>query len=173
MENNIKYINGLFLLLLILSESFVAYEYGYKLHKLLQTNPIFKHILIIILIYFSVDITSKTLDNPRNIIPKTLNNPFNITSETLNNPLEDIKKSIIIWFCFIIFIKMNIFFISSIFIMLTIQYIVNNYKNYLNRKPKNIYKVKKLDKIKYILKMILIILIVVGLSTANLSNILH
>ena len=64
MEFNLERIKGLFLLILAVSANFVGNLLGCKTQKLLTENMFAKHIVLILLIYFTVDLTSNKIFHP-------------------------------------------------------------------------------------------------------------
>jgi hypothetical protein len=111
---NFENVNGLiksiFLLLLALSGGYVAQTLGCKTQKLLTENMYVKHIVIIMLVYFTSSVFSED-----------------------KNPNENIKTSILIYLFYLLFTKMNIYFTISVFILLGINYILSTYVKYYEK----------------------------------------
>ena len=72
MELNLNSIKGLFLLILAVSANFVGNLLGCKTQKLLTENMFAKHIVLILLIYFTVDLTSEKVFHPMDTLKSTV-----------------------------------------------------------------------------------------------------
>ena len=137
-----NYLVGLFLLLLTISGNFIAETLGCSTRKFLTENQIAKQIILLFLIYFSINLNSKN---------------------DKENPLDKIKSSFLVWIFFIIFEKMNIYFTGLVFLILTIIYVLNNYKKHYQEIKKNDEKtIKNLNKYIEKLEIIMVIFLIIG-----------
>jgi len=101
---------SIFLMILAVSGGFVAQTLGCKTQKLLIENMYVKHILIIMLVYF----TSRVFSEDK-------------------NPNENIKTTLLIYVIYLLFTKMNIYFTLLVFTMLCINYILSTYVEYYEK----------------------------------------
>ena len=133
---------GLFLLILAISANFVGNLLGCKTQKLLTENILAKHIVLLFLIYFTVD----------------------LTSEEVIHPLENFKYTLLLWIFYILFTRMNMVFTMIIFILLLTMYVLNNYKDYLLslNDDKNKEMIEMIDQIFKILPMVILIILLIG-----------
>ncbi len=155
-------IKGIFLLILAVCGNFIAETLGCEAQKLLSSNMVLKQIIIFIMIYFAIGFT-----------------------DSKNNPTDILKSTSLIWVLFLMYNRMNVFFMSSVFILLAIKYVIFSYINYYNsiineineNDSENLYlkikeenvksinnyqtKIDILNKIqKYILYLVIIIIII-------------
>ena len=112
MENINNLLKTIFLLILAISGNFIAETLGCKTQKLLSENIYSKHIVILLLLYFAMDITSN----------KT----------TPISPFVQMRYALVIWVLFIIFTRMNLNFTIAVFIILGIIYNVFFYRIYID-----------------------------------------
>ena len=111
------YFIGLFLLILLVTGNFVAETFGCTIQKLFYKNQYIKHVALLFLIYFTVNLDILNFEN------------------YYHNKL---LSTIIIWILFILFTKSTFIFTIINFILITIIYIVY-YEKYKLIK----YKTKK------------------------------
>ena len=121
---NLDLIKGLFLLILAISANFVGELLGCKTQKLLTENMLAKHIVLLLLIYFTVD----------------------LTSSTVSNPMDTLKSTIQLWVFYILFTKLDTTFTSILFLLLFTLYIANNYLEYLKVKTDKSEKEQNYEK---------------------------
>ena len=137
-------IKGLFLLILAVSANFVGNLLGCKTQKLLTENMVAKHIVLVLLIYFTVD----------------------FTNDTISHPLETFRSTVKLWIFYLLFTKLDMLFTTMIFFMLFCLYISNNYLEYLDNKiVKTEYENKiygKLEVLIKILSKLILVLLVIG-----------
>ena len=137
-------IKGLFLLILAVSANFVGNLLGCKTQKLLTENMVAKHIVLVLLIYFTVD----------------------FTNDTISHPLETFRSTVKLWIFYLLFTKLDMLFTTMIFCMLFCLYISNNYLEYLDNKiVKTEYENKiygKLEVLIKILSKLILVLLVIG-----------
>jgi len=147
-----KYLTGLFLLILTVSGGFVAETLGCSTRKLLSENQLVKQAILLFLIYFTINLTS---GNDR------------------EDPINKIKSAIFVWIFFIIFTKMNIYFTGLVFFLLTVIYILNNYKkHYENVKESKESKelIKNLEKYIDKLEILMFLFLIIGFITYFLKQ---
>ena len=101
---------SIFLMILAVSGGFVAQTLGCKTQKLLIENMYVKHILIVMLVYF----TSRVFSGDK-------------------NPNENIKTTLLIYVIYLLFTKMNIYFTLLVFTMLCVNYILSTYVEYYEK----------------------------------------
>ena len=144
MEFNLERIKGLFLLILAVSANFVGNLLGCKTQKLLTENMFAKHIVLILLIYFTVD----------------------LTSETVSHPMDTLKSTFELWVFYLLFTKLDMTFTMVVFLLLCGLYVSSNYLNYLSKKVKKtdqeIQQLKILKILLPIVSKLIIIVLVIG-----------
>lgn len=113
--NSNLYFIGLFLFILLLTGNLVAETFGCTIQKLFHKNQYVKHIAILFLIYFTVNLDILNFENKNS-------NKF--------------LSTFIIWILFILFTKSTLIFTIINFILITIMYIVydKKYKLITNNK---------------------------------------
>jgi hypothetical protein len=99
---------GLLLIFLAISGNFLAQTLGCRFQELMNENMIVKYILILFIIYFTVNYTS--------------------SSET--SPTKLLLLTVFVWLFFILLARTNIYFTIIIFILLITLYTMNNYIDY-------------------------------------------
>lgn len=110
MDNIDDLIKSIFLMLLALSGGYVAETLGCKTQKILTENMYLKHIVIIMLVYFTSSVFSED-----------------------KNPNENMKTTLLIYTFYLLFTKMNIYFTLAVFAMLGINYILSTYVKYYEK----------------------------------------
>ena len=147
-----NYLAGLFLLLLTVSGNFIAETLGCSTRKLLSENQLLKQAILLFLIYFTINLTR---------------------DDNKEDPLNKIKSALFVWIFFIIFTKMNIYFTGLVFFLLTIIYILNNYKKHyenIKESRENKELIKKLEKYMKILEILMILFLIIGFITYFLKQ---
>ena len=144
---SINLISGVFLLILAICGNFVAETLGCKTQKLLSENMLAKNIINILVIYFAISFTSK-------------NKKY--------SPLNIFIKSLLIWFIFLIFTKMNIVFTLIAFLLLIILLLLKDYIEYYNyylnnekEEDKKKELMNKIDILYLIIKILIIIIFII------------
>lgn len=107
--------NGFFLLFLAISGNFIAETLGCQTQFLFSNNLIFKQIIVFLLLFFTINFTSK--------------------DEV--NPIDGLIKAAILWLFFLFFTKMTVNFTLFVILLLMIIFIIEKQKAYLNRNKKN------------------------------------
>jgi hypothetical protein len=130
-------IKGVFLLVLAVCGNFVAETLGCKTQKLLSENIFAKHVIVIMIIFFSI----------------------NLTGNSDIHPNINMAKSLFVWFLFLIFTKMSLNFTVIVFTLIMVVYILDTYIDYYQKKNKD---TKLLSSIQNNIYYLIISLIVVG-----------
>ena len=115
--------NAMMLLILAVTGNFVAETLSCKTQYALTNNMYLKHLVILFMIYFTLNFT--TDDNP--------------------HPKRALKNAIIIWALFVLFGKTTPNFTIAIAALLVIIYILKNLREHYKHKIKNKQKSKHLD----------------------------
>lgn len=138
-ENKVEpLIKALLLLILSVCGNYLAETLGCQTQRLLD-NMYIKNILILFMIYFTIDFT----DNEH------------------INPFINILKTVVIWILFKFFTHMNILPTVIVLILIMILLFISNYRHYL-LKYKSYKKLdEKLRKLQYIIGIIIIIMIII------------
>lgn len=140
-EKAINTITGIFLLILAVSGNFVAETLGCKTQKLLSENMFAKNIIVILIVYFALG----------------------LTSDSKQNPIVNMVYSLVIWIFFVIFNKMSLTFTIISFILLAIILICKDFINYYKEnKEKHSDKIKNLEDFVNNIFIINIVLIIIG-----------
>ena len=136
-------LNSLFFLFLGISSNFIGDTFGLNLQKLFKNSLICKQIIILVTIYFGLD----------------------LSSESTLNPFNSVKASLIIYLFFTIISNLDYRISVAILSLLTLIYFENNYTNYQIKK--NRMTQKKFDHLIQIRRKILyviFILFIIGIS---------
>ena len=121
------------LLVLSVSGNFLAETLGCQSQKLLG-NMIVKHVLILFMIYFTIDFTQRDQDTI--------------------NPFINVFKAICVWILFHLFTHMNIIPTFIVGILLMILFFISNYRHYIdNKKKKSTTDLKNLESMDNTLKL--------------------
>ena len=139
------------LLVLSVSGNFLAETLGCQSQKLLG-NMIVKHVLILFMIYFTIDFTQRDQDTI--------------------NPFINVFKAICVWILFHLFTHMNIIPTFIVGFLLMILFFISNYRHYIdNKKKKSTTDLKNLESMDNTLKLTqelifaaMIVIILVGCS---------
>ena len=139
------------LLVLSVSGNFLAETLGCQSQKVLG-NMIVKHVLILFMIYFTIDFTQRDQDTI--------------------NPFINVFKAICVWILFHLFTHMNIIPTFIVGVLLMILFFISNYRHYIdNKKKKSTTDLKNLESMDNTLKLTqelifaaMIVIILVGCS---------
>ena len=134
----IKYIDSLFILLIIISAHYLGGTLNTKLHHFIKKNHIIKNVLILFTLYFTSDFQNK--------------------KEKEYNPIKTLKNSFIIWTLYLMIMKMDLHYLLLSIIILIIVYLFENYKKYHKYDNNHI-----IYKIQIFLINLLIFLIIINL----------
>ena len=104
MKVNSDLLQGIFLIILTIIGTTVENTFSCQTLKMLHRNTFAKQIVIICLIYFTIDFT-----NDKN-----------------KHPLETMKSTLFIWVCYIMMSKQTVYFVIALFIILISIYMINN-----------------------------------------------
>jgi len=115
--------NAMMLLILAVTGNFVAETLSCKTQYALTNNMYLKHLVIIFMIYFTL----------------------NFTSEKNPHPKIALKNSLAIWALFVLFGKTNPNFTIAIATLLVSIYILKNFREHYKQKIKNKQKFKQID----------------------------
>ena len=132
----LNYSKSLLLLSLAVMGNYVAETLGCETQYLLNNSMLAKHACIIFIIYFTINIS---------------------TDESIH-PFIEMKKSLILWFFFILFTKMNIFFTIVVFSLLCFHFILGNFIEYYKKEDENIENIEKIRNKIYPIMAILILI---------------
>ena len=140
-------LQGIFLIMLTIVGTTVENTFSCQTLRLLHNNSFAKQIVILCLIYFTID----------------------FTDDKNSHPIDTLQSTLLIWMCYIIVSKQTLHFTISIFAILVMLYISHNYKDYLddqlkkNTNKKEIQQQSKLvNKMIEPLKYLLIIVASIG-----------
>ena len=103
-----NYTKAILLLTLTIMGNFMSETLTCSTQKLLSENRIVKQIVILFLIYFTL----------------------NITNNDIIHPIEKIKMALIIWLFFLIFTKMSLTHVIIVFLVICLHYILDNFRDY-------------------------------------------
>ena len=121
------------LLVLSVSGNFLAETLGCQSQKVLG-NMFVKHILILFMIYFTIDFTQRDQDTI--------------------NPFINVFKAICVWILFHLFTHMNIIPTFIVGLLLMILFFISNYRHYIdNKKKKSTTDLKNLESMDNTLKL--------------------
>ena len=131
------------LLVLSVSGNFLAETLGCQSQKVLG-NMFVKHILILFMIYFTIDFTQRDQD--------------------VINPFINVFKAFCVWILFHFFTHMNILPTFIVGLLLMILFFISNYRHYIAEKKKIVKEeTQKLEKLDNSLKLSQEVLLVVVL----------
>jgi len=134
-----NYTTGLFLLILSVSGNYIAETLSCSTRNILTHNMFAKQIMILFMIYFTI----------------------NFTSDVTIHPAIQMENAVYVWLFFLMFTKMNIFFTVSAFLLLATLYTLKNYKNYL-KDQKNEKQYNYIDGISKMVEATMLITVILG-----------
>tara|TARA_Y100000992_G_C21055167_1_gene391468 strand:- start:8 stop:583 length:576 start_codon:yes stop_codon:yes gene_type:complete len=103
-------LKGTFLVILSVSGNYLEQTLGCHSRILLDTNMIVKHIFVLFIIYFAID----------------------LTQNELINPFYNLFKAFVVWILFHLFTHMNLTMTLIVFILLMVLFFISNYQSYLD-----------------------------------------
>ena len=118
-NTSLTVITGIFLLILAVSGNFVAEVMSCQTQKILSENMYLKHLVIILITYFSLGFS---------------------TGESNLSPTELMKQAFYIWAFFLMFNKMEMIYTGLVVSMLTLLLICKNYITYYEKDDAEKYK---------------------------------
>jgi hypothetical protein len=143
-------LDGVFILLLGLIGNWCGELFNCNLRRLFSTNMLAKHILLLFIIFFSVNYSNKTVEHP----------------------VDTFKKSILIYTIFIMFTKTNRLYavlnISIISIIYTLELLNKFYIE--NDEKKNANIIDGIEICNYLLFRLVALLLVIGFITYFLNK---
>jgi hypothetical protein len=101
-------INGIFLLVLTIASNFTEQTLGCRTQKYLTDNVYAKHILNLVFIFFCLNLTNRKVEHPTNVM----------------------KKSIIVWIGYMLFVRMNGYYTILTSMALLVIYSLGLYIDY-------------------------------------------
>lgn len=105
---------GVFLLILAVSGNFVAETLGCNTHELLKTNMFAKHLLVFMILYFTISFTSH---------------------EEAPDPKKNFIGATIVYGFFIMFTRMRLYITITAFFILMILYLLSEFITYYTSHP--------------------------------------
>lgn len=142
-------IKGIYLLILMIISGITSGTFSKQGTKYLQTSSMAQHILILFIIYFTIDYSGSKNRHPK----------------------ETLFITFIIWIFYILMSKQNIYFTICLFIQITILYILYDfsryYKDMYDKTHDYSYKtaIKDIDTYINYISILTIITLVVGVIT--------
>lgn len=135
-------IASLFIVFFSISDNYVGEVIGCKTRKLFMKSMLFKHISLLFFIYFAVNLTNNKHEHPLNVL----------------------KKTILLWLFYLVFIRMDTFYLGICISLLVIYFITGQYKLYLQDNDKNKYdsEIANLNKATDTIEMIILIPMLIG-----------
>lgn len=139
-------LKGTFLVVLSVSGNYLEQTLGCHSRILLDNNMMIKHIFVLFIIYFAID----------------------LTQNELINPFYNLLKAFIVWALFHLFTHMNLIMTIIVFILLMVLFFISNYQSYLDTKKLtdehySKYNLKKnLKTVQTVLFDLIIVLLCIG-----------
>ena len=137
-------IASLFIVFFSISDNYVGEVIGCKTRKLFMNNMLFKHISLIFFIYFAV----------------------NLTNSQTEHPVVVLKKTILLWLFYIVFIRMDTIYLGICISLLVTYFVTGQYKSYLKENDKTLYdsQIDNLSKITDTIEVVIFIPLILGFS---------
>jgi hypothetical protein len=135
-------IASLFIVFFSISDNYVGEVIGCKTRKLFMNNMLFKHISLIFFIYFAV----------------------NLTNSQTEHPFVVLKKTILLWLFYIVFIRMDTIYLGICISLLVTYFVIGQYKSYLKENDKTLYdsQIDNLSKITDTIEVVIFIPLILG-----------
>ena len=130
---------SLFLLFLVVSGNYIGELLGCKTQKLLSENIYMKHIVLLCLIYFTI----------------------NLVGEKKKHPVNILKNTLILWLFYLVLTKMNLQFTIIVLCLLFSLYIWDEYQGYLDESKED-YNKERYESIQLYLQYSIIGFMLVG-----------
>jgi hypothetical protein len=138
--SNPNIIKSVFLLILAIAGNFLAPTLNCKTQLYCNQYMPIKHLILICIIYFTL----------------------NFTSEAIINPFDNIKNTLYVYVAFILFTRQDIYFtIVSILLLLSVH-VMDNYIRYYEEIHEDEVKIKKVHQYRENTFSILVIVIIAG-----------
>ena len=136
-ENIIK---GVFLLLLAVAGNFIPETLGCKTQDLLNNSMVAKHVILVVILYFTINFQNSSDSNPSIVAAQALG----------------------IYLLFILFTKMSLQFTIAVFGLLIVTLVTTNYISYYKKQdPKNDI-INKLETMRNFISILMVCLILIG-----------
>jgi len=152
-KNSVDYIenaiNGIFLFIIIVLGNYLITTFSCETQGLLTNNIYAKHIIIIVILYFAIDL-------PNNITPY--------------HPLITLLITLFIYSLYILFTKMNIEVTLLVFGLLSFTYVIDRYINYYEKNDYSNVDLNRLLVFRKILSGLIVFCILLGASYAYLGK---
>ena len=100
---------SLFLLFLVVCGNYIGELLGCQTQKILSENILMKHLVLVCLIFFTI----------------------NLVGDEKKNPIDVLKQTIMLWLFYLILTKMNLYFTFLVLSSLFTLYVVDEYQLYL------------------------------------------
>ena len=136
-ENIIK---GVFLLLLAVAGNFIPETLGCKTQDLLNNSMFAKQLILVIILYFTINFQSSSDVNPGIVAIQALG----------------------IYILFILFTKMNLQFTLAVFSLLIITLFITNYISYYKKQDPENDIINKLETMRNFISILMVCLILIG-----------
>ena len=134
-----NYTSGLFLLVLSVTGNYIAETLSCRTRSILTNNMLIKHLLILFLIYFTI----------------------NLTADEALHPMTQIQNAFFVWIFFLMFTKMNLYFTIVAFLLLAVLYTLKNFKKFYKKtNDQSLYA--QTDHISKMIEGVMLITVVIG-----------
>ena len=146
-EENLHLINslkGAFIMVLLLSASFLSTSLGCKMQYLLKHNRVLRHVLLVCIIYFTISLSSPL-------------------SSTIPDPTLKLVKTIFVYILFLLFNTLNANYTVFVIIIFVVLFITTNYKNYYEETEQDKNKVKELKDNIYLFEILIVTILIVSI----------
>lgn len=144
---DLKLNKSLFLLFLVVCGNYIGELLGCKTQKLLSENIFMKHIVLLCLIFFTI----------------------NLVDDKKLHPIEVAKKTLLLWLFYLILTKMNLQFTLVVLFLLFSLYVFDEYQDYLDEN-KIEYEKETYDNYKVYLQYLIIGIMIFGFVTYYLKQ---
>jgi hypothetical protein len=138
---------SLFLLFLVVCGNYIGELLGCKTQKLLSENIFMKHIILLCLIFFTI----------------------NLIGDKKYHPIEVAKRTFLLWAFYLILTKMNLQFTLIVLFLLFSLYVFDEYQGYLDEN-KIEYEKETYDNYKVYLQYLIISIMIYGFISYYLKQ---
>ena len=137
-------IKGSFIMILLLSASFLSTSLGCKMQNLLKNNSILRHVLLICIIYFTISLSSPL-------------------SSSIPDPSLKLIKTFFVYILFLLFNTLNTNYTVFGITIFIILFITTNYKNYYEQIIQNKNELKEIKDNFNLFEILIITILVVSI----------
>lgn len=137
-------IKGSFIMILLLSASFLSTSLGCKMQNLLKNNSILRHVLLICIIYFTISLSSPL-------------------SSSIPDPSLKLIKTFFVYILFLLFNTLNTNYTVFGITIFIILFITTNYKNYYEQTIQNKNELKEIKDNFNLFEILIITILVVSI----------